>query len=77
MPTNLTKTDPLEGLLRANAKESYRWLEVNSPDHFDAVAVAVEQGVTPDDIYRAVFRDTFRHEIAHRCRLAARHLLAQ
>lgn len=68
----MTKPDPLEALKRANAKESYDWLAANSPDHFDAVTVAVEQGVAPDDIYRTVFRDTFRHEIAHRCRLAAR-----
>lgn len=67
-------SDPLESLRRANAKESYHWLEANAPDHFDAVTQAVGQGVTPDEIYRTVLRDTFRQELAHRCRLAARWL---
>lgn len=61
----------------ANAKESYDWLSQASPVHLDAVEVAIEAGMSPDDIYRLVHRDTFRHEIAHRCRLAARYMLAR
>lgn len=73
----MPQSDPLEALKRANAKESYEWLSQNAPDHFDAVTQAVGLGVGPDEIYRAVYRDTFRHEIAHRCRLAARWLVSQ
>lgn len=69
--------DPLEALRQANAKESYEWLGINSQDHLEAVQQAVNGGATPDQIYRFMLRDTFRHEIAHRCRLAARWLAEQ
>lgn len=69
--------DPLEALRQANAKESYEWLGANSPDHLEAVIYAVEHGITPDGVYRAVLKDTFRHELAHRCRLAARWIVGQ
>lgn len=69
----MSKHNSLEAIRRANAKESYEWLAANSSDHFEAVNEAVEQGVSPDDIYWTVYRDTFRHELAHRCKLAARH----
>jgi hypothetical protein len=73
----LTKKDPFEGLSRANAMEAYDWLVAHSPAHFDAVQQAVEGGSTPDEIYRFMLRDTFRPEIAHRCRLAARWMTIQ
>lgn len=71
----MTKKDPFEGLAKANAMEAYDWLVAHSPAHFDAVQAAVNEGATPDEIYRYMLRDTFRQEIAHRCRLAARWMI--
>lgn len=72
-----TNTTILKPLFDANAKESYGWLAVNSPDHFEAVEELIGKGITPDEIYHCVYRDTFRHELAHRCRLAARYCKQQ
>jgi hypothetical protein len=73
----ISQTDILKPLLDANAKDSDSWLAVNSPDHYEAVQKLVALGVKPDAIYHCVYRDTFRHELAHRCRLAARYLWSQ
>lgn len=72
--TTPAQPDPLALLSRANAMEAYDWLLAHSPAHFDAVEHAVNSGSTPDEIYRFMLRDTFRQELAHRCRLAARWL---
>lgn len=68
-------TDPLAALHQANAAESWEWLTIHAPAHAYAVELAIQAGATPDDIYRAMIKDTQRQEFAQRCRLAARHLL--
>lgn len=75
--SRVAQSNPLGPLARANAIAAYNWLMSYSPDHLGGVEYAVQNGSTPDEIYRFMLRDTFQQEIAHRCRLAARWLIEQ
>ena len=71
-----SRDEAITGLHNANGEESYEWLARDSPVHLDAVETAVQAGLSPDEIWRIMYRDTGRQEIAHRCRLAARYIQA-
>ena len=57
-------------------QESWSWLDVNHPTIADSVALSVNRGATPDDIYKFVVRrlGSHRADFARRCEAAARHL---
>lgn len=64
-------------LAMANQSEAYSWLEMHAPDYLTALEQAVEQGATPEEVYRFMLTDAgiHRQEIAKRLQLAAGHVL--
>jgi hypothetical protein len=61
-------------------QDAYQWLiDNNKEDFLNGVETAVDQGYTPDEIYRHILREAGLHriELAKRCQNAARHIISQ
>ena len=59
-------------------QDAYQWLiDNNREDFINGVENAVDQGFTPDEIYRHILREAGHHrmELAKRCQNAARYIL--
>lgn len=65
-----------DALDRALDAESWAWLEEQHPVLAEAVQVAIGHSAKPDQIKRRVLSRTGRWELARRCELAARWLVA-
>lgn len=60
-------------------QDAYEWLiDNNKEDFLNGVENAVDQGFTPDEIYRHILREAGLHriELAKRCQNAARHVMS-
>jgi len=69
------KDKDLTGIAEALNQMSWQWLNDNCPNLAEALAVAVDRDVTPEDVRRFVMHTTERRELALRCEQAARWLV--